>query len=133
MSNEWTKVELFGQNNDGQKIRFTIADGLAVSKGQLLALVDPRTASAALVTSTVFAGVAAEDHLPNTGITDIAVWTQGVFNAVASAAITIGAPVTGTHTNYVLQAPNGASGAQIIGNSFYALSIAETGNVRLNL
>ena len=32
MANEWVKVELYGANNDGTPVRYTIADATAVQK-----------------------------------------------------------------------------------------------------
>ena len=93
MANEWVKVELYGANNDGNPIRYTIADGVSVSKGQVLELIDNRTVQ---VNSTVgqlanMAGIALEEHIANQGKTTIAAWTDGIFRAVVSgASITVG-------------------------------------------
>ena len=133
MANELTKVELYGANNDGNPIRFTIADGISVSKGELLALVDPRTASKALIATCQFAGVALEDHGAGQGITSISCWTDGIFEAVASGAIGLGAPVTGHPLNYVRVASGNASGATIIGYALETASADETINVRIRL
>ena len=85
MANEWVKVELYGANNEGQIVRYTIADGTSVSKGALLCLSDERTAIAA-ANWTPVAGVAAEEHVANQGVTSIGCYTQGIFEAVASLA-----------------------------------------------
>ena len=89
MANEWTVVELFGVNNGGTQIRYTIADGLSVSKGTLLGLADERAAVAQAVLIRP-AGVAAEEHIANKGITSISLWQNGVFRVIASGAILIG-------------------------------------------
>ena len=138
MVNEWVKVELYGQNGDGQQRRYTIADAASVSKGTLLALSDPRTAAASTGATLVFAGVAAESHSPNIGVTTISAWTQGVFEAAASLAIGIGTPITGNTTkatdlNYVAAASVLMSGASVIGYALEDATTAETINVRLNL
>lgn len=133
MANEWIKVELYGQNNDGEPRRYTIADGLSVSKGSTLELTDPRTVILSTGTTAVCAGVAAEDHLANVGVTSIAVWTSGIFEAVASGAITIGAPITFCESNKVKQSIVSASGAAIAGYCLETAADAETINVRLRL
>lgn len=133
MANELIKVELYGANNDGCPRRYTIADGTSVSKGSLLALSDPRTVTASTGTNFVCAGVASEDHLANEGYTSIAAWTDGIFEAVASGAITIGAPITFCESNFVKQAGVGASGATIAGYSLEAAADAELVNIRLSL
>ena len=138
MVNEWVKVELYGNNGDGQPRRYTIADGTAVSKGTLLALTDPRTVTASDGTTVVFAGVAAESHSPGLGVTSITAFTQGIFEATASLAIGIGTPITGTTTkandlNFVGAAGVLLSGASVIGYTLETATNAETINVRLNL
>lgn len=137
MANEWVKVELMGENRDGEPRRYTIADGDSVSKGQLLELLDPRTASASLyrVVPTAYAGIAAEEHKAGEGVTSIAVWTNGVFEATASLAIVVGAPITGTSANMVTSSSAliVASGANILGYALEAATDAEVINVRLRL
>ena len=137
MANEWTAVDLYGANNDGGKRRFTIADGLSVSKGQLLILSDPRTVTAVTMSAVpqMYAGVASEEHKANLGVTSIAVWTDGIFEAVASGAINAGSYITGADQNKVI-ASGGlivSSGANLIGYSFELAADAETINVRLDL
>jgi hypothetical protein len=134
---EWVKVELYGQNNDGNPIRYTCASGTAIAKGTLLALSDPRTVAAQTTNAQVCAGVAAMDKAANDNSTSIAVWTDGIFEARASGgAIAVGASITsGLGTNCVSGvALTTVSGAQIIG---YALEAADAGgeviNVRLRL
>ncbi len=132
MVNEWVKVDLFGANNDGQKIRYSISDGVACSKGTLLALIDERIASNSLINSTVWAGVAAEEHCAGKGVTSISVWTQGIFEVVASGGIALGFPVTGTTLNQVLQTSY-ASAAMVIGRVLGVATQDESINVRLDL
>lgn len=141
MAYEWEKVELYGANNDGEPRRYTIADGVAVSKGQLLVLLDERAASAAVTASIVYAGVASEEHLPNQGVTAIAAWTNGIFEATASGAIGVGSPITGAESNFIQSVKENAalsgaiiaSGAGILGYCFGAAADAEKVNVRLRL
>ena len=136
MAYEWEKVELYGANNDGQPRRYTITSTNACSKGELLALVDPRTASNALVTTTMFAGVASIEKNSTDDCTSIPLWTQGVFEVTASEALVIGNPITGTGgtwKNTVISAPSYTSGANLIGYSLEAASALEKINVRLDL
>jgi hypothetical protein len=134
MANEWVPVELYGTNNDGEKRRYTIADGTSVSKGTLLALSDPRTVTAAVFNSTAFAGVAAEEHAPGEG-TSISVWTNGIFEALCSGAIGCGSPITGASANAVVVADYLiSSGAAVLGYALEAgTAQTETINVRLML
>ena len=93
MANEWVVDELYGANNDGEKVNFTIADGTSVSQGQLLNLADDRTVVVSAFDGPV-AGVAAEEHLASVGVTNIAVWTNGRFRATSSGSIAIGQYLT---------------------------------------
>ena len=131
MANEWVPVELYGTNNEGDIRRYTIADGTAVSKGQILFLSDPRTVS--LTHANIMGGVASEDHKANVGVTSIGAWTNGVFEAVASGAIACGAPFRPTDFNKVAACPYAASGAMIGGYVLEDCADAETVNVRLML
>jgi len=137
MAYEWEKVELYGANNDGQPRRFTITDGVAVSKGAVLALTDPRTVSIPLLTTTMFAGVASVEKTANNGETTIAAWTQGVFDVTASAAIAVGQSFTGTGANgwqnCIIPTTTYTSGAGIIGYALETGAALEKINVRLDL
>lgn len=134
MANEWTKVELYGANNDGNPRRFTIADGTSISQGQLLALTDPRTVTAATGATQQWAGVASEDHLANEGVTSISVWTDGIFDATASDAIAIaGEGIKGAEDNTVHNQKVVASGANVIGYALETAADEEVINVRLRL
>ena len=94
MTDEWTIVELEGANRDGEPRRYAIADGASVSVGQPLQLLDDRTVQlptgVPVATQVPCAGVAAEEHVAGQGVKVISVNTQGLFRAVASAAILIG-------------------------------------------
>ena len=118
MANEWTKVELYGANNDGTPIRYTIADGLSVSKGQLLELADDRTVIATTFQGPI-AGVAREAHLPDKGVTTISLWSDGIFRVTSSGSIAIGDPLTsaGAVSNNVT-----ASAALLTNTQAYLLS-----------
>ena len=135
MANEWTKVELYGQNNDGDPRRYTVASGVAISKGTLLIISDPRTASAHTTASGAYmAGVAAMDKSATDLSTSISAWTNGVFEASASTAITVGYPVvSGDTANFVAVAASAASGAAVIGYALETATAAEVINVRVML
>jgi len=133
MANEFTKVELYGANNDGTPRRYKIADATSVSQGATLALSDPRTVVATSKSTIINAGVAAEDHGANLGVTDISVWTDGIFEAVASDAITVGSPITFVESNKIQAARNAASGASIAGYALETAAAGETINVRVQL
>ena len=93
MADEWIPVELNGPNNDGRPKRRVIAVGAEVSIGAVLQLLDPRTVSNSHLAKVACGGVAAEEHVAGTRVNSIQVWTDAVFEAVASGAITLGAPV----------------------------------------
>jgi len=129
MGQEFTKVELYGANNDGTPVRYTVADGASISKGTLLQLTDPRTASRGDGAERQWAGVASMDKLANDGSTSISCWTNGVFDATASGTITTGDAVAGAAgavVSAIKRAITGASGANIIG---YALETATDGEI----
>ena len=132
MADAWTKVELYGQNNDGDPRRYTCASGTAIAKGTLLQLTDPRTASAHSGAAQRGAGVAAMAKSATDGATTITAWTNGIFEAVASGVITAGSAIeAGINVNVVKT--TGASGAVVLGYALETSSEGETINVRLSL
>lgn len=133
MTNEAVKVEL--TNSTGNIRRFTVADGTAITKGTLLKLSDPRTALATAATDTeVFAaGIAAEDKEADDGQTSIGVWTDGIFELVASGAIVLGQNIVFIGQNKVAQAASTASGAMIAGYCLETAAAGETVNIRVRL
>lgn len=134
MANEWTKVELYGANNDGQPRRYTCASGVAISKGTLCALTDARTVTAHASNNQMIAGIAAMDKSASDLSTSISVWTNGVFEATASDAILVGQAIIGSAVaNKITRALPAASGAVIIGTALETATAAEAINVRVNL
>ena len=140
MSNEAVTIELFGEGGSkGRPIRYTCADGASISKGTLLKLTDPRTVSASSAAGEIFAGIAAADKLANDGSTNLAVWTDGIFDLQCNgSAITAGQavvlsganlirPVLATDTQLI-------SSCVIIGQALESTSAgtAEAINVRIN-
>ncbi len=134
MANEWTKIELYGQNNDGEQRRYTVADGLSVSKGQLLALAASRTA-VAMTYGAMVSGVAAEEKIANDGTTSISCWTSGIFNAVSSGGIRVGDAVVGSSNNLVVSGAglSVVSGALCLGYAVDTFAAGEIKQVRLRL
>jgi len=119
-------------------IDFTIPNAQAVEKGSLMSLHDPRICSGARIPAQVIAGIAAREKVANDGRTQLAVFRKGIFDMVASGAITIGAPVMsasdGTWTNTIKQALGiAASGAVIIGHSLETAADAERVQIFLNV
>lgn len=135
MAREVTKAELYGNNNDGLPIRFTVADGTAITKGTYMKLSsDPRTILASTGTGDTFMGFAAEDKEASDGQTSIAVWTQGIFECVASGAIILGQKVkTAVPGNYVMAITAAdsatASYAVIVGVCLETAADGETVNI----
>ncbi|MDD4110483.1 MAG: DUF2190 family protein [Clostridia bacterium] len=140
MANEFTKVELFGENRDGDQVSYTVASSAVIPKGSLLTLSDPFTVSLCAADGAPIAGIAAEEHNGTDFSTKMSVYTNGIFNGVASGAIPVGAPLmsaagTAAFKNYVMVAGtlDVASGAQILGYSRETAAAGETFNVRLRL
>lgn len=133
MAREAVKVELDGSH--GYIRRYTVADGVGISKGALLKFSDPRTAAIADSTTGggLCAGIASEEKVASDGQTSIGAWTAGVFDLYASGAIAVGVPVSFVTGNYVKTAVSLASGAIIAGYALEAASDGEQINVRLML
>jgi len=136
MAREVKEVELYGGNNGGDKRRLTCASGVAITKGTILKLTDARTASASTGTGDVFAGIASMDKDSADTSTSISAWENGIFEMVASGAITVGAKVkTASDGNYVMQCQTAdvqSSYAIIVGTALETASDGETINVRVN-
>jgi hypothetical protein len=126
MTYEITKVELFGENRDGDIVSYTIASNAAITKGTLLTLADPRTASANVASGGAVAGIASEDHSGTDFSTKIAVWTNGIFEGYASGAVTAGDKIQASSVATTFPNCLGAAKA-FTGNIGYALETAATG------
>ncbi len=137
MVNEAVIVEL---DPLAQIVDFTVADGAAISKGVILELIDPRTASASHVasTGTLVVGIAAADKELNDGALNIGVHQKGVFDMTAdtNAIIQIGAKVTTSGANTIRAMTDvevGQSGQIQIGTALDAATAGEVIEVRVNL
>lgn len=102
MTNEAVIVELLGK--EGDPIDFTIADGLAVEKGTLMKLIDPRACSGASTTAggEEFAGIAAAEKVASDGQTNLALYQYGIFDLKnSSIAIGVGDKVSMSGVNLI--------------------------------
>lgn len=137
MANEPSKIELLGPNRDGEGRRFACAAGTAITKYTLMGLTDARTAIAPTAAGQMLAGIAAfEKASTDTTSTSTTCWTQGVFDFLASGAITIGQKVMyagGAGSNEVMLASTLASGAQVLGYALETASDNERINIRVDL
>lgn len=98
MANEAVIVQLLG--NGGDVLQFTCASGTAISKGCILKLTDPRTASASSA-ADVFAGIAAMEKSASDNSTTISAYTYGLFDLFATGPITAGMTVSLSGANMV--------------------------------
>lgn len=116
----------------------TVADGTAITKGTVLKLTDPNTASASSAANDVVAGIAYTDKIASNGVTQLAVVTGpgDEFVAIASGSITFGdtlvtaVPAGG---NYLATAPANISGSNIIGRSLETATVGQTFRYVLNI
>ena len=128
-----TKVEL--TNSTGFPRRYTVASGVAINKGTLLGLQDPRTASGSVTVLMPCAGVANMDKEADDYSTSITAWTDGIFKCECSGAIAAGEPVLIGGADQIIAASGGtvASGAQIIGYALETGADNETIQFRLRI
>ena len=98
-------IELLG--NKGDPISYNVGDATAIAKGELVKLADNRT----IVTSAsgLCGGVAAAEKVASDGQTQIAVYTNGIFDLLNSnaAAIGVGVPVIMDGANTISVSANG--------------------------
>ena len=134
MTNEAVIIELLG--NNGDSIRYTCNDPTGIEKGTILTLLDNRTVSGAIATTTgiAVAGIANAEKVASDGSSSIGVYTNGIFDLYAAGAINVGEAVTISGANSIRQATASEvlSGAKI-GYALETASVAETIAVRVNL
>jgi hypothetical protein len=136
MANEATIVEL--TNDTGFPRRFTIANGSAgtdIAIGTLMKISDPRTieANGASEVGSYCAGILAMEKKGGDGSTSASVYTDGIFEMVASGSITTGHPVQSSDANKIEVATNAEIGSAVIGYALEDASDGETINVRISL
>jgi len=131
--------EAIWRDNLGETpIDFTVADGTGIEKGALCKLTDPRTAALSDTLGEPIAGIAAREKIANNTITRLAFHRKGIFDMVASGAITVGEPVTtaadANYPNTVRVALESAiSGAAVIGHSLETASDGEVVQILFNI
>jgi hypothetical protein len=136
MANEATLVLKYEDPID-----FIVADGTAITKGAILGLTSPRTASAITMSGALIAGIAARDKVANDGRTRLAVFRRGIFRMTASGAIKAGdmvwaAAFGATFPNTVMSEPHiilGVSGARVLGTALADIADAAIGEIELNI
>lgn len=120
------------RNKLEEPVDYTIAD-TAFEKGATLQLTDARTASAATGSTNAGAGILAREMLAGDGRTQCAVFMRGIFDMVASGAITVGNPVSFAEANHVIKSTATVSGAAIIGHALETASDQEVFQVYVNV
>jgi len=76
-------------------ISFTVADALAVEKGDVLRLATPDTAEMSSANNDLFCGIAAEEKIALDGKTKIAVYRGGIFRVESgTTGCTVGKTAT---------------------------------------
>jgi len=134
MAREVTKVEL--TNSTGFPRSYTCASNVAITKGTVLALSDPRTAAANTTSKAACAGFASMEKANDDYATTITAWTDGVFKVYASGVITAGDElILSNPDNYVASHLDNAqtSDAFVIGYSLETAATGETFQMRLKL
>ena len=71
-------------------IPYTVANATAITKGAVLRLTDPATASAATADYDVIAGIAKEDKIASDGKVRLGLYKRGIFKMTLSGSGTIG-------------------------------------------
>lgn len=112
MANEAVIIELLG--NEGDPMRYTVADGTGILKGTLMYLSGDRTISATAADGDIFVGIAASEKVASDGQTSLAVYTNGIFDLKDSGSgMTLGDIAKINGANLIATADEaGAVGAQ---------------------
>lgn len=116
----------------------TCANATGISKGTILKLADPNTASASTGTYDIVAGIAYTQKVASDGNTQIAVLTGpgDIVKLVASGSIAVGDPVgTAAPGNQVISIANvpALSGSKRLGYARETATDGETLKVVLNI
>lgn len=115
-------------------IDFIVADGTGITKGAVLKLTDPRTASLSAGAADYVAGIAARDKVASDGRTRLAVFRRGVFRMLLSGSVTAGQSVS-THGNENVVAVSTVAGvsSKTLGIALETGVEGETIEVELNI
>ena len=113
---------------------FICADGTAIPKGTLLTLTEPRTSIAVTASGSVLAGICARDKVADSGIKEVDVFTDGIFDMLCSGSVVLGHAVSaGADVSSVTKAPVAAIGRAILGNSLETGSDNEVVQIEVNV
>jgi hypothetical protein len=96
--------------------RYQCADGVAISKGDLLVLIDANTASGASLVGEAFAGIASADKVANDGSTNIGCYTDVIADLqLTSSGVAVGSLLMLSGANLLIPATANAilSGAVV--------------------
>ena len=106
MADEAVIIELLG--NGGDPIRYTVADGTAIPKGSICYLSGDRTISVTSAGSQKVVGIAAAEKVANDGSTNLALYTNGIFDLKDSGSgITLGTMIKISGVNTISTAADG--------------------------
>jgi hypothetical protein len=116
-------------------INFACADATGIEKGALLKLTSPMTAIISSGAADYLAGIAATEHIANTG-EGIGVYRRGIFkmylSGTASAGMPASAAATNTYPNFVCSSTT-MSGTKVLGTFLEDGTNGQTVLVDLNL
>ena len=128
MAAEAVIIALLG--NGGDPISFTVADGAGIAKGTLMKISGDNTAAACSADGDLMVGIAAAEKVASDGQTQLAVYTNGIFDLTVDGTntATLGYPVKCDGANLVSDADEaGAHGSsEVIG---YAMEAGGTDEV----
>lgn len=127
MANEAVIIELLG--NAGDPMQYTVADGVAITKGTLMKLsADPRTMAATSADGDHFVGILATDKVADDGQVMMTVYTHCVADLKDSGAgVTLGAIAKMNGANLVATADQaGIQGDnEVVGQALETVAAAE--------
>ena len=134
MANEATIVELQAGMNATD---FTVSDGTGISKGCLLQLTDPRTASASSTSGEVFGGIAAAEKEASDGAVNLAAHQTGIFDLTATEgpAIAVGQRVVLSGANLIKPVGDAGefSAGHIVGTALEATAAGVTEVIEVDI
>jgi len=123
MANDAVIIELI---EGGVPVRFTIADGDPYNKGRLMEIKNPRLAYGTWNNNDEFIGITCSEKVANDGSTSIALWTKGIFDLGANAAVVAGERVTIGGNNLIRKVTAGDLLHSNVGITLESSSGAET-------
>ena len=135
MANEATIITLLG--NQGDPIEYTVATGTAIAKGTIMNLhASPQTATAADTDGDYVVGIAAVEKTATDGITQMTVWTEGIFKMIVGAnSTTIGYDVVASAGDNTIDDYDTLDDEKgfVIGKALEAAATGESCAVKLKL